>query len=166
MKKLSHVDRQGRPRMVDVSAKPESHRLARATGLIRLQASTLRLIARNQIQKGNVLGIAELAGIQAAKQTWQLIPLCHQLRLSKVHVQAELGSKGVRITSEVVCTERTGVEMEALLATTTALLTIYDMCKAVDRRMIIESVRLIEKTKSAPGAPDPADRPRARRLAR
>jgi cyclic pyranopterin phosphate synthase len=150
MKKLTHVDHQGRPRMVDVSAKPESYRLARATGLIRLQASTLRQIEKNQIQKGSALGIAELAGIQAAKQTWQLIPLCHQLRLSKVQVQAKLTTRGVRITSEIVCTERTGVEMEALLATTTALLTIYDMCKAVDRHMIIESVRLIEKIKNTP----------------
>jgi cyclic pyranopterin phosphate synthase len=148
MKRLSHTDETGRPRMVDVSAKPESRRRARATGLIRLQPATMRLIRANRIQKGNVLTVAELAGIQAAKQTWQLIPLCHQLRLSSVRVQAGLESKGVRVTSEIACTERTGVEMEALLATSTALLAVYDMCKAVDRNMVIEAVRLLEKTKA------------------
>lgn len=148
-RRLTHIDERQRPRMVDVSAKPLSHRTARAGGFVRLQPETVRLIAASRIQKGNVLITAELAGVQAAKQTAFLIPLCHPLPLSKVHVDATLEAAGVTVTSEVRCTERTGVEMEALTAVSVALLTVYDMCKAVDKTMVISDIRLIEKTKES-----------------
>lgn len=144
---LSHLDAQDRPRMVDVTDKPESHRLALAEGFIRLQPETCQLIAENRIRKGNVLLIAELAGVQSAKQTAQLIPLCHPLILGKIAVSAELAEGGVKVTAEVKCTGQTGVEMEALTAVSVALLTVYDMCKAVDKTMEIGVVRLLQKTK-------------------
>ena len=147
MKELSHLDGQDRPRMVDVTGKPESHRRALAEGFIRLTPETVALIADRQIRKGNVLITAELAGVQAAKQTSQLIPLCHPLMLGKVAVTAELRDAGVHVAAEVKCTGQTGVEMEALTAVSVALLTVYDMCKAVDKSMQIEGIRLIEKTK-------------------
>jgi len=134
--------------MVDVSAKPPLRREAKATGRIKLAASTLSLIRRNQISKGDVLSIARIAGIQAAKQTQHLIPLCHQLPLSKVQIEFELQSKAIHITSTVTTVAQTGVEMEALTAVTIAALTIYDMCKAADKKMRIEGVRLLSKTKS------------------
>jgi cyclic pyranopterin phosphate synthase len=145
---LTHLDEHGRPRMVDVSDKTPMRRLARATGFIRLGAETLRLIQENQIKKGNVLLTAELSGVQAAKHTPLLIPLCHPLLLTKVRVDATLEPEGVRVTSEVKCTGQTGVEMEALTAVGSALLTVYDMCKAVDKAMKLEGIELIEKTKS------------------
>ena len=144
---LTHVDEHGRPRMVDVGGKPPSHRVAKAQGFIALQSKTIELIQKQQIAKGNVLITAELAGVQAAKQTASLIPLCHTLLLSKVHVEAILKPEGIHITSEVKCIGQTGVEMEALTAVSVALLTIYDMCKAVDKSMEISNIRLLEKTK-------------------
>src|SRR5215475_5994543 len=152
MKKLSHIGADGRAQMVDVSAKPLSKRRAIARGSIRLQQETLALIARDQIAKGNVFATARIAGIQAAKQTAQLIPLCHNLPLSQVNIEidASLDGAAVRCTAQTIA--QTGVEMEALVGATVALLTIYDMCKAVDKDMIISDVRLLEKTKSAVAA--------------
>jgi cyclic pyranopterin monophosphate synthase len=147
MKRLSHISHDGRAQMVDVSAKPLSKRTAVARGKIRLQRQTLDLIARDQIAKGNVFATARIAGIQAAKQTAQLMPLCHSLPLGQVKIDIVASNDG----AEVKCTARTvaqtGVEMEALVGVTVALLTIYDMCKAVDKRMVISEVHLIRKTK-------------------
>jgi cyclic pyranopterin monophosphate synthase len=147
MKRLSHVGADGRAQMVDVSAKPLSIRRAIASGKIRLRSETVDLITRNQIAKGDVFATARIAGIQAAKQTAQLIPLCHTLPLGEVKVDLITSRDGV----EARCTARThaqtGVEMEALTGVAIALLTIYDMCKAVDKEMEISDIRLIEKTK-------------------
>jgi cyclic pyranopterin phosphate synthase len=151
MKKLSHVHDQAGPRMVDVTNKPQSHRVARAEGHIELCEETVRLIKENKIRKGSVLTVAELAGVQAAKATSQLIPLCHPLLLSHVQVAAALNDQGVTVTSEVKCTGQTGVEMEALTAVSVALLTVYDMVKAVDKTMRISRVHLLEKTKTSIG---------------
>ena len=148
MKRLTHIASDGSARMVDVSAKPLSHREALARGRIELQAATLELIASDRIAKGNVFATARIAGIQAAKQTAQLIPLCHTLGLS--HVALDLTSNENSV--EAICTARTsaqtGVEMEALTGVAVALLTIYDMCKAVDRQMRISDIHLVTKTKS------------------
>ena len=155
--KLSHVDEEGRARMVDVSAKPVQRRVAKARGRIRLAPSTAALIADNKLKKGDVLTVAEVAGIQAAKRTWDLIPLCHPLQLGKVDVQARLEDDAVTVTSEVSCVGRTGVEMEALTAVSVALLTVYDMCKAVDKAMTIGDIVLLKKTKhdiEQSGGPD------------
>ncbi len=146
---LTHLDSSGRPCMVDVGDKAVSRRTARATGLIRLQAATLGLIAAGRMQKGNVLVAAELAGVQAAKQTATLIPLCHTLLLTQVRVEAVIEEIGVRVCSVVKCTGQTGVEMEALMAVNVALLTVYDMCKAVDKTMTLGDIRLVEKTKES-----------------
>ena len=147
MGRLTHIASDGSAKMVDVSAKPLSHREAVARGRIELQLATLELIASDRIAKGNVFATARLAGIQAAKQTAQLIPLCHTLGLS--HVEVSLTSKAACV--EVVCTARTtartGVEMEALTGVSIALLTIYDMCKAVDKEMRICDLHLVRKTK-------------------
>ena len=147
MNRLSHIGSDGRAQMVDVSAKPMSNRTAIAKGKIKLQRKTLDLISKDRIAKGNVFATARLAGIQAAKQTAQLIPLCHTLPLSNVKIEIVT----VRDSAEVTCTARTiaqtGVEMEALTGVAIALLTIYDMCKAVDKKMEIGAVRLIKKTK-------------------
>ncbi len=145
--KLTHMDSRGRPRMVNVGHKPVSRRMARAEGFIRLQPATVRLIRGGGMAKGNVLATAELAGIQAAKQTAWLIPLCHPLPLAHVRVDACLEEAGVRVTATVHCIERTGVEMEALTAVAIALLTVYDMCKAADKTMSLEGIRLLRKTK-------------------
>ena len=147
MSELSHVDDTGRARMVDVGHKTPQRRTARAAGTIFLAAKTLELIRRNQMSKGDVLGVAQIAGIQAAKRTAELIPLCHPLVLDKIEVQLSLGADGVTAASEVCCVGRTGVEMEALTAVAVALLTVYDMCKAVDSQMRIGEVRLLEKAK-------------------
>jgi cyclic pyranopterin phosphate synthase len=155
MKRLTHIDSQDRPRMVDVTGKPVSHRTAQASGFIRLNPETVQSIAARKIRKGNVLVTAELAGVQAAKQTALLIPLCHPLRLSAVTVEAVLEKNGVAVTSEVKCTDRTGVEMEALTAVSIALLAVYDMCKAVDKRMVISKVHLVSKEKDALTAESP-----------
>ena len=133
--------------MVDVTDKPLSHRVARAEGHISLQEDTIQLIKGNRIKKGGVLTVAELAGVQAAKQTPQLIPLCHTLLLSRVQVDAVLNERGVTVTSEAKCTGQTGVEMEALCAVSVALLTVYDLCKAVDQTMRISDIHLLEKNK-------------------
>jgi cyclic pyranopterin monophosphate synthase len=151
MTKLTHIDSEGRPAMVDVTAKEIVHRVARATGKICLQPETIALIESGGVKKGNVLTTAELAGIQAAKRTGDLIPLCHPLPLSHVEVKAELTTDGVTVNSSVTCVARTGVEMEALTAVQLALLTIYDMCKAVDKTMVMENVRLVEKKKTPLG---------------
>ena len=144
---LSHLDKSGKPVMVDVSGKPFEKRVARASGFIQLQDQTLSLIRENNIKKGNVLLTAQIAGIQAAKRTSDLIPLCHPLSLSKVDVDLEIIEEGIRADSMVTCIEKTGVEMEALQAVSTALLTVYDMCKAVDKEMVIKNIHLVEKTK-------------------
>ncbi len=148
MGKLSHVDQEGRAWMVDVSMKKSQLRLARASGRINLARSTVELIGEDRIKKGNVLTVAQIAGIQAAKRTSELIPLCHSLTISKIDVKLSLEQQGVLVASEVVCVGQTGVEMEALVAVTVALLTIYDMCKAVDKNMTIDGVSLLEKIKS------------------
>ncbi len=149
MKKFSHTDQQGKARMVDIVNKGEQKRLARARGFIGLQEDTLKLIRENEIKKGDVLTVSEIAGIQAAKRTGELIPLCHPIPLTNVHVQASLKEGGVEVESEVSCIGKTGVEMEALTAVSTALLSVYDMCKAVDGNMKIGEIRLIEKKKEA-----------------
>lgn len=151
MKKLTHVDDQAGPRMVDVTDKPLSYRVARAEGHIELDHATVQLIRANEIRKGSVLIVAELAGVQAAKATSQLIPLCHPLLLSHVQIETTLNDRGVTVTSEVKCTGQTGVEMEALTAVSSALLTVYDMCKAVDKTMHISDIHLKEKTKTSIG---------------
>jgi cyclic pyranopterin phosphate synthase len=147
MKRLTHIGSDGRAQMVDVSAKLLSKRRAVARGKIRLQRGTLVLIGKDQIAKGNVFATARIAGIQAAKQTAQLIPLCHTLPLGQVTIDIIASKNG----ADVKCTARTiaqtGVEMEALVGVTVALLTIYDMCKAVDKQMVITEVHLVEKTK-------------------
>lgn len=147
-KKLSHIGNDHRPSMVDVSHKPQQKRTAVAEGFIALKPETLELISDHRIKKGNVLLTAELAGIHAAKKTGEMIPLCHTLLLSKIDVQATPEETGIRITATVICTGQTGVEMEALSAVSTALLTIYDMCKAVDPAMEIGHIKLLEKTKA------------------
>ena len=144
---LSHLDVEGRARMVDVGDKRPQCRLARAAGTIEMAAATRDLIRNDQIAKGNVLTVAQIAGIQAAKRTGELIPLCHPLNLDYVAVTLELSTRGVTATSEVGCTGRTGVEMEALTAVSVALLTVYDMCKAVDKQMRIGQIVLLEKVK-------------------
>jgi cyclic pyranopterin monophosphate synthase len=180
MSKFSHTDESGKARMVDVGDKPVLRRSATARGFIHLRPETLTLIAENQIKKGDVLTVAEIAGIQAAKQTSVLIPLCHPLPITRVEVEARLAGPGrnlppgdsspsglpythespgapvegkdealcgVLVTATVRCNGQTGVEMEALTAVSTALLTIYDMCKAVDKEMVIGGITLIRKTK-------------------
>ena len=149
MRRLTHIGADGRAQMVDVSDKPLSARVAVATGKIRLHRETLDLISNEQIAKGNVFATARVAAIQAAKQAAHLIPLCHTLPLGEVKVDIVVSNDH----AEVKCTARTvaqtGVEMEALTGVTVALLTIYDMCKAVDHNMIISDVRLVEKRKQA-----------------
>lgn len=147
MADLSHVDEAGRARMVDVSGKPVQRRIARAAGHIRMAPATIEAVRANLIKKGDVLAVAEIAGIQAAKRTPDLIPLCHTVRVSSVRVKAALDADGIAVESEVVATDQTGVEMEALSAVSVALLTVYDMCKAVDKAMTIGSIVLIEKRK-------------------
>jgi len=147
MTDFTHFDGQGRAHMVDVGEKPETHRSATAGGRIVMQAETLTMIRDGSTKKGDVLGVARLAGIMAAKRTGELIPLCHPIALTRVTVDFEFDAArnaiDCRATAETV--GRTGVEMEALTAASAALLTIYDMCKAVDRGMVIEQVRLLEK---------------------
>ena len=144
---LTHFDAGGQAHMVDVGGKPETSRLARAGGSIRMQPATLALIRDGSAKKGDVLGIARIAAIQAAKRSGELIPLCHPLALTRVAVDFRIDEATASVHCEVTaeCLARTGVEMEALTAATLGLLTIYDMCKAVDRGMIIENVRLLEK---------------------
>lgn len=147
LKKLTHTDEEGRPVMVDVGGKKPQRREAKAQGCISLDKNTIKLISENKIKKGNVLTVAELAGIQAAKKTSELIPLCHPLPLTNIEVRASLDDNGVVVTSLVSCIGVTGVEMEALTAVSAALLTVYDMCKAVDKNMKIGEIVLLEKKK-------------------
>lgn len=147
MKKLSHTDTQGKARMVDVGGKPIQSRTAIAAGKIILQAATVKLIRENSVKKGEVLSIAEFAGIMGAKKTSELIPLCHPLLLTDVQVLAKLIKNGVEISATVKCQGQTGVEMEALTAVNVGLLTVYDMCKAVDKTMVMQEIHLIEKMK-------------------
>lgn len=147
MSTLTHFDAQGHAHMVDVGEKAETHRIARAEGRILMRPETLAMIRTGQAKKGDVLGVARIAAIQGAKHTSSLVPLCHPIALTRVAVDFEVDEEAcaivARVTAETV--GRTGVEMEALTATATALLTIYDMCKAVDRGMRIEGLRLLEK---------------------
>jgi cyclic pyranopterin phosphate synthase len=145
MPEFTHFDQRGDARMVDVGAKESTHRIAIAEGVIRMQPATLAMIRTGTHKKGDVLGIARIAGIMAAKKTSDLIPLCHPLALTKVEIGLEPGDNAVLCRSRVETRGQTGVEMEALNATQVALLTIYDMCKAVDRGMVIDQVRLLEK---------------------
>ncbi|WP_313147935.1 cyclic pyranopterin monophosphate synthase MoaC [Diaphorobacter nitroreducens] len=144
---LTHFDAQGQAHMVDVGAKPATHRVAIATGRIEMQPATLALIESGTAKKGDVLGVARIAGIMAAKKTSELIPLCHPLALTRVAVEFELlpFDSAVQCTATVETVGPTGVEMEALTAVQVALLTVYDMCKAADKRMVLEGVRVVEK---------------------
>jgi len=152
MRGLTHIEADGRARMVDVSEKPMSKRRAVATGKIRLRRETLDLITNDQMAKGNVFATARIAGIQAAKQTAHLIPLCHTLPLAEVKIDVVTSNQGAQVKCTAQTVAQTGVEMEALVGVTAALLTIYDMCKAVDKKMEIYDVRLMEKTKRAVAA--------------
>jgi cyclic pyranopterin phosphate synthase len=145
--KLTHFDERGAARMVDVGAKASTHRTAVATGSIRMLPATLSLVRSGTAKKGDVLGVARIAAIQAAKRTSDLIPLCHPVPLTSVEIEFMLDESASRVDcrARVECTGQTGVEMEALTAVQVALLTIYDMCKAVDRGMTMESIRLLEK---------------------
>ncbi len=146
--KLSHLDDSGRARMVDVGGKPETERTAVAEGQVRMSQEAYEQIAAHAVVKGDVLAVAEVAGVLAAKRTGELIPLCHPLGLDLAAVEARLAPAlpGVRVTATAKVTGRTGVEMEALTAVSVALLTVYDMVKAVDRQMVIEGIRLVSKT--------------------
>ena len=145
MSDLSHVDETGDVRMVDVGGKPLSRRRAVATATVRMAQETTRRL--RELPKGDALATAQVAGIMAAKRTAELIPLCHQLPLSHVAVELEIGESSVEITATAETTAQTGVEMEALVAASVAALTVYDMAKAIDREMVVEAVRLLEKTK-------------------
>jgi cyclic pyranopterin phosphate synthase len=144
---LTHFDAQGQAHMVDVAAKADTHRVARAAGTIRMQPATFALIASGSAKKGDVLGVARIAAIQAAKRTSELIPLCHPLPITRVAVEFALdaASSSVRCEAQVETVGKTGVEMEALTAVQVGLLTVYDMCKAADRGMVIDGVRVLEK---------------------
>lgn len=146
MGELTHFDEQGRSRMVDVSTKAETKREAIARGKVLMESATLELIKKGQMAKGDVLGVARVAGIMAAKKTSDLIPMCHPLMLTGVDIYFALGEKVVEIEARVRTTGKTGVEMEALTAVSTAALTIYDMCKAVDKAMVLGEIRLVQKT--------------------
>jgi cyclic pyranopterin phosphate synthase len=146
MKKLSHYDSRGRVRMVDVSAKPSTTRVAVAQAFVRMKRSTVAAVRRLKSRKGNPLEIARIAGITAAKRTAELIPLCHPIALTHVDVRAKLCQNGIELTAEATATGPTGVEMEALVAASVAALTIYDMCKAIERGMEITDLRLVKKS--------------------
>ena len=148
MDRLTHISGDGKAQMVDVSAKPMSARTAIAEGKIKLQCKTLDLISKDQIAKGNVFATARLAGIQAAKQTAHLIPLCHTIPLSEVKIDIVAARDGAEVTCTARTVAQTGVEMEALTGVAVALLAIYDMCKAVDKKMQLTGIRLLKKTKT------------------
>ena len=145
---LTHVGESGEARMVDVSAKPESRREARASGLIRMRPATLTAIVSAEVKKGDVLGVARIAGVMAAKKTADLIPLCHPLKLDDIQIVLDPDESlpGIRVEATVKTTGRTGVEMEALTAVSVALLTVYDMAKAMDRAMVISDISLAYKS--------------------
>lgn len=147
--RLTHVDGSGQARMVDVSGKPRVRRTARAEGFICLAPGTVNLVRQNALAKGDVLAAARLAGILAAKRTSDLIPLCHNIEIEHVEVRLEVLDDRIRVEASASCTDKTGIEMEALTAVSVAALTVYDMCKAVDKGMRIEGVHLLEKTKEA-----------------
>jgi cyclic pyranopterin monophosphate synthase len=147
MAKLTHIDTKGKAVMVDIGNKENQLRIAKASGHISLAPETIELINENLLKKGDVLTVSQLAGISSAKKTSDLIPLCHNIVLDNVKVDAIVDKSGVKVESEVRCYGKTGVEMEALTAVSVALLTVYDMCKAVDKRMIIDRISLTEKTK-------------------
>lgn len=144
---LTHINDQGRAKMVDVSAKADTQRIGVASGRIKMQKSTFELITEGKIKKGDVLAVAQVAGVMAAKKTWELIPMCHPLLLTGVDIHFELypDSSEIEAIASVKTTGKTGIEMEALQTVSTALLTIYDMCKAVDRGMEIREIFLLEK---------------------
>jgi cyclic pyranopterin phosphate synthase len=148
MPKLTHIDKRGKAKMVDVSAKPVQRREAVARGSIALRPSTIRLVKANAVAKGDVLNTARLAGIQAAKRTGELIPLCHPLNLTHVDVDLVVGKDRIDIAATAKVAAQTGVEMEALTGVAVAALTIYDMCKAVDKEMVIGEIRLVSKRKT------------------
>jgi cyclic pyranopterin phosphate synthase len=151
MGELTHFDEKGNTRMVDVGEKPETLRIAIAKGYVTAQPETLRRIAEQQMKKGNVLEVARLAGYMAAKRTSELIPLCHPLNLTSIRVDVAIVAEKIEIEAEVQTVGRTGVEMEALTAVSVAGLTVYDMCKAIDREMCISEIRLVKKTGGASG---------------
>lgn len=144
---FTHLDDEGRARMVDISGKKPVKRSAAAAGKIQLLPQTLEAIKRNLVEKGDVLSVARIAGITAAKRTSDLIPLCHNIAIDQVRVDFSFLADGIEITSHALCTDKTGIEMEALTAVSVAALTIYDMCKAIDKKMCISEIRLTEKTK-------------------
>lgn len=148
---LTHVNEQGRARMVDVSAKPATDRVARAAGFVRMAPSTVGLVRTGGAKKGDVLAVAQVAGIMAAKRCWELVPMCHPVQLTGVDVRFSVGEGGVGIEATCRCHGETGVEMEALTAVSAAALTVYDMLKAHQRDMVIEDVRLVEKRGGASG---------------
>ncbi|HXG68839.1 MAG TPA: cyclic pyranopterin monophosphate synthase MoaC [Blastocatellia bacterium] len=148
---LTHFDEEGRARMVDVSGKPVTKRTAVATGFVRMAAATVEAIREQRTPKGNPLEVARIAGVMAAKRTAELIPLCHSLPLNHADVQLEVQADGIAITASVATESKTGVEMEALVAASVAALTIYDMCKAVDKAMVISDIRLQSKTGGTSG---------------
>jgi len=145
--KFSHLNEKGEANMVDVGSKPIQERVAKASGKIFLQEKTLELVKNNSIEKGDIFSVARIAGILAAKNTFSLIPLCHQLQLTKIAVDFSVEKDGITVFSMVKCSGKTGVEMEALTGVSIALLTIYDMCKAVDKSMVMSEIKLLEKTK-------------------
>ena len=147
MSKLSHTDAKGKANMVDVGNKLIQKRKAIAEGHIKISEEARRLIKENNNKKGDVLTVSEIAGIQGGKKTSELIPLCHPLQITKIDLKAKLDDTGVKVTAEARCIGQTGIEMEALTAVSVALLTVYDMCKAVDKKMEIENIRLLKKTK-------------------
>jgi len=144
--RLTHFDHAGEAHMVDVAAKAETRRVARASGTLRMRPATLKVILAGKSKKGDVLGVARVAAIQGAKRTSELIPLCHPLALTHVGTEFRTGRSSVTLTVTVETVGRTGVEMEALAAVSVGLLTVYDMCKAIDRAMVIEDVKLLEKS--------------------
>jgi cyclic pyranopterin monophosphate synthase len=144
---FSHLDKDGNAVMIDVSAKPRIRRTARAEGKIFMSPDTIKLINEKLIKKGDVLTIAKIAGITAGKKTSDLIPLCHNISIDQMSVELEMEEKFIRITAGAVCTDKTGIEMEALTAVSVAALTVYDMCKAVDKNMAISDIKLLEKYK-------------------
>lgn len=146
MTRLTHLDSEGRARMVDVSGKPDTAREAMATGLVRMSPATKALALAGGGKKGDVRAVAEIAGVMAAKRTSDLIPLCHPLALSKIEVTVEPADEGLAVTARVKTTGPTGVEMEALTAVTVAALTVYDMCKALDKGIVIRSIQLETKS--------------------
>jgi cyclic pyranopterin monophosphate synthase len=151
MKKLDHIDEEGKINMIDVTRKPVSDKEAQATGFIHLKAETVKLIKENELQKGEVLTVAEIAGVQAAKATWQLIPLVHDVSLTRVDVKAYIYPNGIGVKSHVKSVSPLGVETEALTAVSAALLTIYEICKNADSGLMISDIKLLHKTAEVSG---------------